>query len=1181
VVPPPDITFRPDQPPSFSPLVTDSAVANPSPGGVEATLAAARATAQSLRDINAEYNQLGEASPSQWDISGTPLSRVAKRTPSDDLTAAPSSKQSKKSAESNYSPVAFDLDADNAAEDSSAGDISVAESDGKPPSMNFDDSASSAESSSNYSVFPDRPHPDIGNAFSDEECSVGSTVPGGGVFDALMHDVSDSDDQNEEAAPPVGTAGTGNYPATPEEGVFYSHKDFIDTSSAVCLEEPEGIMAEEELLIQLVKEENLPPRVYNRIMQWAKYCSERRYNFNGPRYQTVMKRMIQHYANDSLKHPVTKIVRMDWQSKPTRVPTFDPLPQINALLNDSELMEGALWNYFDQRDPDGNKIYGDVNTGKLWERAEQAMRESVPLNDPNSQCHHICPFFVFDDNTLADGIGRLQVQPVLATLWILNSKSRRKVKGWFLLGIVPPYPRTSQERKEDRNQLATKLRYLEWYHACLDKILEPLILLSKRKEGVPFRIGEEHVILHFDMGGLIGDTSGHDDMVCHYHSYSANIAKMNRDCSIPQDQGDDPYYECTRTISDELKEIVLESIENLKLTGKGSQATRTAARKLLQSHSQHPLLSTYWKFGFFGDPEGPHGCSPYEILHAWYLGMMKLGLQASFNITHVHEKLVDWYKKRLKGHKNGDLANRPSTGGAKNAVAFPKAEMEARMRFLTSCSRRQSDRSMPRAPFREGVTDLSRLNGQEYPGLCLLSSVCFKGIFHGVKAVSDLGDEFAADLEQRLCLVVFLSLSLEVQLTAEHISEKERELLEERMKLFLDFFRKTLGVYIESGSQTGLRRSKYHAPIHIVADLIPKYGSTMNFFGGFLESFLKFLVKQPIARTSRKHQHYQMEILGRYLEETVVRASKERLGQNGISLEAICSVNDEASVPTNYTWMSTAVGEKKFRVGAAAFFCKQDPVSKKWSTYDSEGNVFAVDSCAHVGYGNNEEANSWVASIVEFAETTITNGPSPSLEEMMEGAIDRVDRVDFYYYVRTPSLDVRYNDAFRCHPNYHGSTNEIRPWHDWATVQFNLSLPGEAPDLQNGTSKILLWGIVRDTRMEEHATKSGVSIETKDKRLVAATRTMPPWALKRDETLYFARTGILDEAVDVIDFTAIQETAYVLPINNTREDPFPTCNEQVEAYCVLPPRSTWKDIGWDHPFLNEKNISKVNRLSFL
>ena len=61
------------------------------------------------------------------------------------------------------------------------------------------------------------------------------------------------------------------------------------------------------------------------------------------------------------------------------------------------------------------------------------------------------------------------------------------------------------------------------------------------------------------------------------------------------------------------------------------------------------------------------------------------------------------------------------------------------------------------------------------------------------------GPVFAADLlERRMCLLCFLALSLDVEMTLENISEKRRIALELKVKIFLDFFRCTLGVAIAS-----------------------------------------------------------------------------------------------------------------------------------------------------------------------------------------------------------------------------------------------------------------------------------------------------------------------------------------------------------------------------------------------
>ena len=160
-------------------------------------------------------------------------------------------------------------------------------------------------------------------------------------------------------------------------------------------------------------------------------------------------------------------------------------------------MEGALWSSDVRLADDGSRLYGDINTGKQWCMAEDRMKSRInESRDPHSACcHHHCGVLLFDDNTLGDGLGRLQIQPVLGTICILPKKSRGNVKGWFILGIVPPYPRTSQERTADRNKNASKHQYLQWYHACLEKILAPVVALVRERKRFP--ISDRWQVSHF------------------------------------------------------------------------------------------------------------------------------------------------------------------------------------------------------------------------------------------------------------------------------------------------------------------------------------------------------------------------------------------------------------------------------------------------------------------------------------------------------------------------------------------------------------------------------------------------------------------------------------------------------------------------------------------------------------
>ena len=951
-----------------------------------------------------------------------------------------------------------------------------------------------------------------------------------------------------------------------EESEFYEDGDFIDVTECVNSESPKDLSIEEELLLHIIKEEQLPPRVFDRIMKWGKLCRENNYDFDAPGFRTAMKRWKQHYLNSALKEPFLEFVQEEWQSNPTQIPVIDPFPQITAILNNSDLMQGALWKSDHGVAEDGTKLYGDINTGTQWCKAERRMNSRINERDPHSACHHYCGVLLFDDNTLGDGLGRLQIQPVLGTLCILSKKSRRNVKAWFLLGIVPPYPRTSQERAADRNKNKSKHQYLQWYHACLEKILAPLKKLCSNRKGIPFLIDGRCRILHFELAGIIGDTKGHAEMCANYNAHSSVISKCNRDCDVPQSKADDPYVCCLRTQAKDVYEVVEEALNLQNTTDRENKSARDEVKLKLKSISQHPVLPYYSQFDFGGDTEGVFGSTPWELLHVWYLGIMKLILFGCYNLSCTNAELIKWYRHRLRGHSKGDLSNRPtvSAGMGKNAVLFPKPKLEERLRYIQTYSRRQSDRYMPRGPFREGVTDLTRLSGQEYPGLTLFSMVAFKGIFHDTRLEKEKGSSFAADLERRMCLLCFLSLSLEVELTKESISERQRSKLEKKVLLFLDFFRRTLGVFIEYGSRTGLRRPKFHAPIHIVRNVIPKYGSTTNTFGGYLESFLRILVKEPLKRTSRKHGSFQWELVNRYSEEMVRRASADRLSACGYDISVSCetmdaqqSVSQSGSASSRMT-NSTSKGWW-FTPGGTVFYCERNEVTGEWETFSSEKKKL-LQGLHHPGYPGNADAINWVVRMVHEAERLTEESSNPS---------KNYKRIDFTYHLKTPNSNDDAHDIFRCNPNFHGTVRKKNPWHDWAMVRYEVE-ENNVTEVYDVAAKVCLWGILRDSNC------SGTQIENLD--VLGAFHPMKQYRPPVDETMPFLQKDVLAKDIEILSFDVVVSTAYVLPINWVRTEGFPTSAENVKAHCIIPPRSSWPDMGWDDKLLRDSAMKDTRNL---
>jgi hypothetical protein len=180
------------------------------------------------------------------------------------------------------------------------------------------------------------------------------------------------------------------------------------------------------------------------------------------------------------------------------------------------------------------------------------------------------------------------------------------------------------------------------------------------------------------------------------------------------------------------------------------------------------------------------------------------------------------------------------------------------------CSRRQSDRSVPRTPFKNGVTDLTRLNGQEYPGLVMLTLVALKGLLH------ERVDESWHD---DIVSVLWMMLSLNEQMSSPCISSSELELLDNRIKVFLHKYKEVFGHVALANSKVGLKKIKFHAPKHCVF-YIKRYGSSENTFGGTLESALKSTVKEPTKRTSRRHDHLCKELAARQHDRFCISQSR-------------------------------------------------------------------------------------------------------------------------------------------------------------------------------------------------------------------------------------------------------------------------------------------------------------------
>ena len=79
------------------------------------------------------------------------------------------------------------------------------------------------------------------------------------------------------------------------------------------------------------------------------------------------------------------------------------------------------------------------------------------------------------DGTLCDKIGRLTSEPILVSVSNVLYKKSTHHNAWFCLGFIPEYPKTQLESKKDKQIISTKEMSKEYYHKCLNYIMDELI----------------------------------------------------------------------------------------------------------------------------------------------------------------------------------------------------------------------------------------------------------------------------------------------------------------------------------------------------------------------------------------------------------------------------------------------------------------------------------------------------------------------------------------------------------------------------------------------------------------------------------------------------------------------------------------------------------------------------------
>ena len=136
---------------------------------------------------------------------------------------------------------------------------------------------------------------------------------------------------------------------------------------------------------------------------------------------------------------------------------FNFLCQSKRLYLNKELMAKSLWHYDPKVTHSGDRLYSEMNTGDFWKLGVEYISKCAILPSADKSLSHcFCPVILFIDSMLPNRIGQLKVEPVLCSFGNICGDKRRLATSWFILGFIPPYPKSSIEVAADRSKVDSK-----------------------------------------------------------------------------------------------------------------------------------------------------------------------------------------------------------------------------------------------------------------------------------------------------------------------------------------------------------------------------------------------------------------------------------------------------------------------------------------------------------------------------------------------------------------------------------------------------------------------------------------------------------------------------------------------------------------------------------------------------
>ena len=800
---------------------------------------------------------------------------------------------------------------------------------------------------------------------------------------------------------------------------------------------------------------------------------------------------------------VTKKVTVHENIK-INIRVFPFLENVKWLLNQKDLLHGSIWKY-----DSSSTVYSEMNTGHWWKNAEKSMLHRT-RNAVDDFPHTLIPIIAFIDKTHCTKKGTINAEPVLISIGNISINKRKNPNAWFNLGYIPSKILTKPERDELKKGPGTRSKITEIYHLTLKVLFDEFLEIECKdyinNQGTKLYIhGKGWVYAHFELSMIIGDSLGDDQLCCHYQGYSSRVQRPMRMCCCTYDDLDNSLIVCKPVIADNIHKIITTCIEAIH-----NNRNKAEARSIAKSISQELHVSSFSSFKCGGDKEGIYGITPVESLHALLLGTITYVLKCLFEYKILSQKKVNGEEQEYY------------------MKVFYTSEFERRIRILSKLSKRQSYRHMPRSTYSNGVCSLSSLSGQELVGLSILTIIAVPGCI-GIDPPA-----LRINIEEEFSELLWMGVSLYESFQSYSVSKDEGlNELETKVRFYIQRFCDICGEQRNIQSEVGTKLTKLHSLIHLVK-AIPKYGTPLNYFGGYMEKNLKSFVKYPSKRTRLiSGDPFLLDLSNRWSERSII---DDYYSTPSLDIDVLCNRNNQEPMSDDNLICSTMIwGKEKFRF---------QKMNTEWNTVykDLSGSIVYEPGTFHPYYKLphivQDGLNQWINNVVpDFVESV---GCLPSF-------------ISCHYDVKDKSNDAgEYNQIYRSSPSYRGEE-----WFDWVNIEYE----DDHENKYNVPTKTFLWMI---------AHFNDISVDHNEFVL--------GWPLRNLELIEYPLFDGLkyDKFYHIADVycvaTSLQGVAYVLPAVDIDCESSSHCDEENRKgylndlndsfYISIPPRYNWTSIGW-------------------